>query len=36
MNEYLGIDSDGYMCANCLRAVIAKWLNGSQKTPDDV
>ena len=34
INEYLTIDSDGYVCTNGLCALIAAWLNASQRSRD--
>ena len=31
MNEYLAVDSGGYLCMNSIRALIAAWLNASQR-----
>ena len=31
MNEYLAIDSGGYLCMNNLRALIAAWLDSSRQ-----
>ena len=32
MNEYLAIDSGGYLCTNCLRALFTAWLNAVQRS----
>ncbi|KAK2185773.1 hypothetical protein NP493_224g03069 [Ridgeia piscesae] len=32
MNEYLAIDSGGYLCMNILCALIAAWWDASQRS----
>ena len=36
MNEYLAIDCGGCLCMNSLHALIAAWLNASQRSRDGV
>jgi len=36
MNEYLALDSVGYLCVNSVSAFTAAWLNASQSIRDDV
>ena len=36
MNEYLAIDSGGYLCTSSLSALIAAWLDASQIIRDGV
>ena len=34
MNEYLAIDSGGYLCTNTLQALVAPWLDASLRSRD--
>ena len=36
MNEYLAVDSGGYLCTNSLCALIAAWLRASQRSRNGV
>ena len=36
MNEYMAIDSGGYLCTNSFRALIAAWLDASKMSLDGV
>ncbi|KAK2182759.1 hypothetical protein NP493_337g00027 [Ridgeia piscesae] len=36
MNEYLAIDSGGYLYTNSLCALIAAWLGASQRRQDGI
>ena len=36
MNKYLAVDSDGYLCTNSVRVLIAAWLYASQRSRDGV
>ena len=35
-DEYLVIDSGGYLCTNSLRALVAAWLDASPRSRDGV
>ena len=36
MNEYLAIDTDGYLCKTSFRALTAAWLDASRRSRDGV
>ena len=36
MNEYLAVDSGGYLCTNSICALIAAWLRASQRSRNGV
>ena len=36
MNEYLDIDSGGYLCTNSLHTLIAAWLDTSMRSQESV